>query len=42
MKDQRRAFVFVEFDSEETVKKVIDVSSHKLSGNDVSISSFLW
>ena len=39
-KDQRRAFVFVEFDSEEAVKKVLDETSHKLGTQEVGFNLF--
>ncbi|XP_050410490.1 heterogeneous nuclear ribonucleoprotein D-like [Patella vulgata] len=37
IKDQRRAFCFVEFESEEGVKKVLDQQKHVLSGQEVDI-----
>ncbi|KAK3089690.1 hypothetical protein FSP39_005652 [Pinctada imbricata] len=37
MKDQRRAFCFVEFDTEESVKKVLDETTHKLGSNEVDV-----
>jgi len=37
VKDQRRAFCFVEFDSDTAVKKVLDQASHKLGGQEVDV-----
>ena len=36
IKDQRRAFCFVEFESDKAVKKVLDQATHKLGGQEVS------
>ena len=35
VKDQRRGFVFIEYDSEEAVKKVLDESVHKMGTQEV-------
>ena len=37
VKDQRRAFCFIEFESEDAVKKVLETESHTVSGHDVSL-----
>lgn len=37
VKDQRRAFCFVEFKTEESVKKVLEETAHKLNNVDVSV-----
>ncbi|ESP05085.1 hypothetical protein LOTGIDRAFT_56504, partial [Lottia gigantea] len=41
IKDQRRAFVFVEFDSEEAVKKVLAKEKHVLNGQEADIKKAL-
>ncbi|KAL8573687.1 hypothetical protein ACOMHN_007240 [Nucella lapillus] len=37
MKDQRRAFCFVEFESDKSMKKVLDQATHKLGGQEVDV-----
>lgn len=37
IKDQRRAFCFVEFESDKAVKKVLDQTTHKLGGQEVDV-----
>lgn len=37
MKEQRRAFCFVEFESDKAVKKVLDQATHKLGGQEVDV-----
>jgi len=36
-KDQRRAFCFVEFDSDSAVKKILEQATHKLGGQEVDV-----
>ncbi|XP_060063384.1 heterogeneous nuclear ribonucleoprotein D-like isoform X2 [Ylistrum balloti] len=37
VKDQRRAFCFIEFEKEETVKKIIDSCPHKLNDQEIDV-----
>ena len=41
MKDMRRNFVFIEFDKEETVTKILSQDNHKIGDEEVSTITFL-
>ena len=42
VKDQRRGFVFIEYDSEDAVKKGLDESVHKMETHEVCWIHWLY